>query len=118
MVKASVSNAKANRKSNNKKFIAAKASKATGKGSAISKSAASTNPNRPDPSGGKAGSQFRTRQTINRINMYKAKPDMKKLKMANTDPNAGKIQPDRRWFGNVRVVDQKELEHYRRKLEE
>lgn len=35
-----------------------------------------------------------------------------------TDPNAGKIQPDRRWFGNVRVVDQKELENYRRKLEE
>jgi hypothetical protein len=50
--------------------------------------------------------------------MYKAKPDMVKLKKAPTDPNAGKIQPDRRWFGNVRVVDQKELENYRRRLEE
>jgi nuclear GTP-binding protein len=50
--------------------------------------------------------------------MYRAKPDMVKLKKLPTDPNAGKIQPDRRWFGNVRVVDQKELENYRRKLEE
>jgi len=40
------------------------------------------------------------------------------MKKLPTDPNAGKIQPDRRWFGNVRTVDQKELEHYRRKLEE
>ena len=50
--------------------------------------------------------------------MYKAKPDTAKMKKLPTDPNAGKIQPDRRWFGNVRVVDQKELENYRRKLEE
>lgn len=113
MTKKSVSNAKASRKSNNKKFIAAKSSKASGKGSAIKKSAASTNPNRPDPAGGKVGSQFRTKATINRINMYRAKPDMVKMKKLPTDPNAGKIQPDRRWFGNVRVVDQKELEHYR-----
>jgi len=82
------------------------------------KSAASTNPNRPDPTGGKKGSQFRTKATINRLNMYKAKPDIQKMKQLPTDPNAGKIQPDRRWFGNVRTVDQKELEHYRRKLEE
>ena len=40
------------------------------------------------------------------------------MKLAPKDPNAGKIQPDRRWFGNVRTVDQKELEHYRKKLEE
>ena len=40
------------------------------------------------------------------------------MKARPTDPNAGKIQPDRRWFGNVRTVDQKELENYRRRLEE
>ncbi len=34
------------------------------------KSLASTNPYRPDPSGGKPGSRFRTRATINRLNMY------------------------------------------------
>ena len=50
--------------------------------------------------------------------MYTAKPDYEKMKLAPKDPNAGKIQPDRRWFGNVRTVDQKELEHYRKKLEE
>lgn len=92
-------------KANNAKYIAAKSSKAKGKGSAFTKSAASTNPHRPDPSGGKQGSQFRTKATINRLNMYKAKPDVEKRKLKPTDPQAGRIQPDRRWFGNVRTVD-------------
>ena len=69
------------------------------------KSTASTNPYRPDPSGGKPGSRFRTRATINRLNMYNAKPDVDKMKKAPTDPQAGRIQPDRRWFGHVRTVD-------------
>lgn len=91
MTKKSSSNARVARKSNNKKFMAAKSSIASGKGSSFKKSKASTNPNRPDPAGGKAGSQFRTKATINRLNMYKAKPDLVKLKKAPTDPNAGKI---------------------------
>ena len=45
-------------------------------------------------------------------------PTRQTARTSPTDPNAGKIQPDRRWFGNVRTVDQKELENYRRKLEE
>lgn len=81
-------------------------------------SKASSNPYRPDPSGGKPGSRFRTRATINRLNMYKAKPDLEKMKQRPTDPQAGKIQPDRRWFGNVRTVDQKELDKYRKSLED
>ena len=111
------SNKRANFKANNNKFMAAKKSAMSG-GSAFKKSGASTKPNRPDRSGGNAGSQFRTKATINRLNMYKAKPNVKKMKERPTDPNAGKIQPDRRWFGNVRTVDQKELEKYRRTLEE
>jgi len=118
MAKKSSSNKELNRRANNKKFMGAKAATARGKGSAIKKSAASTNPNRPDPSGGKKGSQFRTKGTINRLNMYREKPDLAKMKQRPTDPAAGRIQPDRRWFGNVRTVDQKELEKYRRKLEE
>ena len=118
MVKKTQSNRKQGKKENNKKFIAAKASLHGKKGSSIKKSGASSNPNRPDPAGGKKGSQFRTKATINRLNMYKAKPNIEKMKLAPKDPNAGKIQPDRRWFGNVRTVDQKELEHYRKKLEE
>lgn len=82
------------------------------------KSKASTNPYRPDPSGGKPGSRFRTRATINRLNMYVAKPDVEKMKERPTDPQAGRIQPDRRWFGNVRTVDQKELDKYRKSLED
>jgi len=50
--------------------------------------------------------------------MYTQVPDVEKMKLAPTDPSAGRVNPDRRWFGNVRTVDQKELERYRRKLEE
>jgi nuclear GTP-binding protein len=50
--------------------------------------------------------------------MYKEKPNIKKMKERPTDPAAGRIQPDRRWFGNVRTVDQKELERYRQNLEQ
>ena len=34
-----------------------------------------------------------------------------------TDPHAGRVQPDRKWFGNVRTADQKELDRYRKALE-
>jgi nuclear GTP-binding protein len=50
--------------------------------------------------------------------MYIAKPDKDKMKERPTDPHAGRIQPDRRWFGNVRTVDQKELDKYRKSLED
>ena len=50
--------------------------------------------------------------------MYKEKPDKKKMRKAPTDPTAGRINPDRKWFGNVRVADQKELDKYRKALAE
>lgn len=87
-------------------------------GSFKHRSNASTNPYRPDPSGGKPGSMFRDRATINRLNMYTQKPDLAKMKERPKDPQAGRIQPDRRWFGNVRTVDQKELDKYRKSLED
>jgi len=34
--------------------------------------------------------------------MYNEKPDMDKMRKAPTDPKAGRIEPDRRWFGNTR----------------
>ena len=49
--------------------------------------------------------------------MYRSKPDLKKMKKAPTNPQAGKVQPDRKWFGNVRVADQKELDNYRKTLQ-
>jgi len=115
--KTTASNRKAGFKEKNTRYMAAKASKESGKGSAFSRSKASSNPNRKDPSGDKPGSQFRTKATINRLNMYKAKPNVAKMKERPTDPQAGRIQPDRRWFGNVRTVDQKELERYRQNLQ-
>jgi len=59
---------------------------ANNSGSFKHKSNSSTNPYRPDPSGGKPGSRFRTRATINRLNMYNSKPDLKKMKKTPTDP--------------------------------
>lgn len=74
-------------------------------GSFKHKGKASSNPYRPDPSGGKPGSRFRDRSTIKRLNMYNEKPDIQKMKKRPTDPSAGRVQPDRKWFGNVRTVD-------------
>lgn len=48
--------------------------------------------------------------------MYNEKPDIKKMKARPTDPEAGRIAPDRKWFGNVRTADQKELDKYRKAL--
>ena len=57
MAKRTETKKKAHFKANNAKYIAAKKAQASGKkGSGIKKSAASSNPNRPDPSGGKKGS--------------------------------------------------------------
>ena len=50
--------------------------------------------------------------------MYNDKPDLEKMKKRPSDPQAGRVQPDRKWFGNVRTVDQKELDKYRKSLEE
>lgn len=83
-----------------------KSANASGKkGSSFSKSMASTNPNRPDPSRNKKGSMYRDRATINRLNMYTKKPDYKKMHEKNNDPTAGRVEPDRKWFGNVRTAD-------------
>lgn len=61
--------------------------------SAFKKSNASNNPHRPDKDKGKGF--FRSRATINRLNMYNDKPDYDKMRKAPTDPKAGRIEPDR-----------------------
>lgn len=37
--------------------------------------------------------------------MYNEKPDLNKMRKRPTDPKAGRVEPDRKWFGNVRTVD-------------
>lgn len=80
------------------------------------RSNASTNPFRKAP--GKdpkdikgAPSNFRTGNTIKRLNMYNDKPDMDAMKKQKVGP--ARIEPDRKWYGNVRTIDQKNLEKFR-----
>ena len=84
--------------------------------SAISHANHSNNPYRPDPHKGKGN--LRSKATIKRINMYRDKPDMEKMKKLPDDPSAGRVEPDRRWFGNTRSLDQKQLHDYMKSLEE
>merc|ERR1719498_569656 len=57
---------------------------------------------------------FRTKNKIKLLNMYKAKPDKKKMREVAKKP--ARIQPDRRWFGNTRVITQKKMETFREEL--
>jgi len=70
----------------------------------------SSNPNRKASSKGQL-ENFRTKSTINRINMYRDKPNIKE--MWKTPDKAARIEPDRRWFGNTRTITQKDLEKFR-----
>ncbi|PRQ40199.1 putative nucleolar GTP-binding protein [Rosa chinensis] len=65
----------------------------------------------------------RSAATVRRLKMYKVRPKRdRKGKFISNEfqskalPNT-RIQPDRRWFGNTRVVGQKELEVFRDELE-
>ncbi|KAJ0044883.1 hypothetical protein Pint_04487 [Pistacia integerrima] len=70
---------------------------------------------------GKTGS--RSASTVRRLKMYNTRPkrDRKgkvlKHELQSKDLPNTRIQPDRRWFGNTRVVNQKELEFFREELQ-
>ncbi|KAJ8752324.1 hypothetical protein K2173_003960 [Erythroxylum novogranatense] len=77
--------------------------------------------NRSNGSSSKNGS--RSAATVRRLKMYNTRPKRDdKGKILKHDlqskelPNS-RIQPDRRWFGNTRVVNQKELEFFREELQ-
>jgi nuclear GTP-binding protein len=44
--------------------------------------------------------------------MYNEKPDIKKMFERPTDPTAGRMHSDRKYWGNTRTLDQKELDKY------
>ena len=85
----------------------------------------SANPDRKTTKGGQ-----RDRSTIKRLNMYKSGKAIRNKKGAvvggdlmgkDTAGNqaigpVARVQPDRRWFGNTRVVGQKQLERFREEL--
>lgn len=65
----------------------------------------------------------RTSATVRRLKMYNTRPkrDAKgkvlKYDLQSQELPSTRIQPDRRWFGNTRVVNQKELEFFREELQ-
>merc|ERR1712100_574885 len=68
---------------------------------------------------GKGSQSMRSAATVRRLLMYKQKPVRdKKGKLIKQDLQSKelpstRIVPDRRWFGNTRVIGQKQLEEFR-----
>eukprot|EP01027_Heterolobosea_sp_BB2_P017164 GEZU01024346.1.p1 GENE.GEZU01024346.1~~GEZU01024346.1.p1 ORF type:complete len:271 (+),score=72.48 GEZU01024346.1:259-1071(+) len=84
----------------------------------------SLDPNRKIPKG---NTNLRSKATINRLRMYKSKIKRDRdgnivagsvLSKATMIPKGkmARIQPDRQWFQNTRVIDQKELAKFREEL--
>jgi len=73
----------------------------------------------------KGSTHLRDKATIKRLSMYSQKPIRDKkgkilkheFQSKDTSHNT-RIQPDRRWFGNTRTVNQKELEDFRNAMTE
>jgi len=81
---------------------------------------ASTNPDRKT----KSGSNMRSSSTIKRLNLYRSRPIRNKKGefiagafMSRDLPSQPYVEPNRRWFSNTRVVDQKKLELFREELQ-
>ncbi len=98
------------------------------KNGAAHSGASSDNPNRNVSVKAKAsGAAVRSKQTINRLNMYRSKVKRDKggkivkggLAVGDTvrEMKAARVQPDRRWFGNTRVIGQSELTEFREAME-
>jgi nuclear GTP-binding protein len=73
----------------------------------------STNPNRKIKEGSEGF--YRDKATINRLKMYKDKPDIEKRQIRPDKP--ARIEPDRKWFGNTRTINQTTLEKMRKELQ-
>ncbi|KAH1144409.1 hypothetical protein GLYMA_12G223000v4 [Glycine max] len=70
-----------------------------------------------------AKKESRSAATVRRLKMYNTRPvrDRKgkvvSHELQSKELPSTRIQPDRRWFGNTRVVNQKELEFFREELQ-
>lgn len=77
------------------------------------------NPNRIND--GKDKSSMRSRATINRLAMYKSRAKHDKYgnflhgdyMSKTTETPVQRIAPNRKWFGNTRIIDQKQLTQFR-----
>jgi nuclear GTP-binding protein len=88
---------------------------------------ASTNPERVPTAKAKAGApSVRSKATINRLNLYRSRVKRDKsgaiikgglpVGKQVQEMQAARVQPDRRWFGNTRVVGQQELQDFREQV--
>ena len=75
------------------------------------KSKAPTNPNRPIEQGKETF--YRTKAKIKLLNLYKSKPSNDRFKRPE---QPARIEPDPRWFGNIRTIDPKKLEQMRKEI--
>ncbi|KAK6934281.1 GTP binding domain [Dillenia turbinata] len=72
---------------------------------------------------GDGSNESRSAATVRRLKMYNNKPKRNgkgkilKYDFQSNELPSTRIQPDRRWFGNTRVVNQKELEFFREELQ-
>ncbi|CAM9290266.1 unnamed protein product [Pylaiella littoralis] len=94
------------------------------------KSGSSANPHRSTDGIKANGGSLRDKATINRLNMYKAKGIRDKkgkliggaymMKNRAGDQaitgESGRVAPDRRWFGNTRIIKQEELDKFREEM--
>jgi nuclear GTP-binding protein len=76
---------------------------------APSRSASSSNPDRKVNEESKGF--YRSKSKIKILKMYTEKPNMEKFRAEPDKPV--RIEPNRKWFGNVRTIDQKKLEKFR-----
>lgn len=74
-----------------------------------SKSGNSLNPDRKISPGSEGF--YRTKAKINILNMYNKKPNYEKMRERPTGP--AKVQSDRKYFGNVRTLDARQIEKMR-----
>lgn len=74
-------------------------------------------------------SNFRTRATVNRLKMYRSGGRairarngqiVKAMPYQNWTPTGGvaRVEPNRRWFGNTRVIGQRDLDTFRTAMSE
>lgn len=83
--------------------------------SAFNKNAKSSdNPDRKAP--GKEG-HFRTKATIKRLQMYNTKVDVNKPKQVRPNKSI-RVDSNRKFFGNTRTIDDKNLEKLRKEFQE
>ncbi|KAL8433467.1 hypothetical protein ACSSS7_003857 [Eimeria intestinalis] len=92
--------------------------KGKNKGSALTRGTASTLPTRQLPQNKKPG-HYRSASKIRLLQMYNSKPKWLSPRGKEPQPSApARIHPDRRWFGNTRVIDQQKLSAFRENIQQ